>query len=283
MASLAGAADVDAGLFGTLKPWQVTFLVVAAPGILVFGLVLLVREPERRDTLRSPSVAVNEKFAPFVRRHAAVYLPLVFGFAVFAIVTYGYILWVPATFMRTWGWTASEVGSVYGAIILICGISGMLISGILADLLYSRGRQYGALYVTLVAGVGLLLSNAAFALAQDARLAWVCVGATTFLLGAPIALAPSILLPITPNRMRGQVVALGSMAITLVGLGAGPTLIAAVTNKVLADESRIQVALGWVACSAAAVGCMLLLTAIREYRVLVGSDDQLPPGAGNVH
>lgn len=274
MASVAGATEVDAGLLGMMKPWQLTFLVVAAPGVLVFALMLLIEEPERREILALPGITTGEAFSTFFRRHAAVFFPLILGFAAFAIVTYGYILWVPATFMRTWGWTAGEVGSVYGTIILLCGVGGMLLSGSLADLLFARRRRHGALIVALVAGVGLLLSNAAFALAPNAALAWACVGATTFLLGAPIALAPSILLPITPNRMRGQIVALGSVAITLVGLGAGPTLIAAVTNELLADESRIQAALGWVACSATGVGCLLLLAALRPYRVIVGSDNR---------
>ena len=64
LAMIAGSAVVrlvsDAGpvtlpLLGTLFPWQLTFFVVALPGILVLAGMATVREPERRDHLAEPA------------------------------------------------------------------------------------------------------------------------------------------------------------------------------------------------------------------------------------
>lgn len=54
MDDLLARGPIAVPLLGTLAPWQLTFLVVAAPGILLTGLMLLVREPSRRDI--APSV-----------------------------------------------------------------------------------------------------------------------------------------------------------------------------------------------------------------------------------
>lgn len=280
MASVSVEGAVLIGTFGPFQAWQLAFLAVAAPGILVFGLMLMVREPPRREVGAAPvplDAVAPARLADFLRTRVRVHAPLILGFAVIAIVTYSHVVWLPAAFIRAWGWTSSQIGSAYGLVILTCGVAGMLISGALADWLVDRGHQRGALSVSIAASFGLIGSNTALAFAPSADVALVAAAITTFLLGMPIALAPSIILTVTPNRFRGQLVSITSLAITLVGLGLGPTLVAVCTEQVLNDPRATNVALGAVSAAAAFFGCILLQLAYHPYQAMFpGTELRLP-------
>ena len=45
----AGRDTIDVFLLGSIAPWQLTFIVVALPGIIITALLLTVREPERKN------------------------------------------------------------------------------------------------------------------------------------------------------------------------------------------------------------------------------------------
>lgn len=170
---------------------------------------------------------------------------------------------MPAVFVRTWGWSATEIGLAYGAIILACGIPGMLLSGVLADVL-AKGSSLQAPIRVAVAGALLAgLCAALLGWADAPVLALAALGGATFFVAAPIALGPAILLPITPNRLRGQVAAISMLCFNLVGMGLGPLLVAVLNDQVFADEGLIKRSVSIVTAGAAALGAGLLWTARR--------------------
>ena len=44
-----GYGQIELTLVGSVQPWQIVFFVVGLPGLLVAGLALLMREPDRGD------------------------------------------------------------------------------------------------------------------------------------------------------------------------------------------------------------------------------------------
>jgi MFS family permease len=280
MAASADVATVSLGVLGALRPWQLTFVVVAAPGVLVFLLMLLVREPPRSELgSRSEEAVADAPLGPLLRRHGRIYLGLMAGFGVIAIVTYGYVIWLPAAFMRSWGWSTGEVGLTYGSLILTCGIGGVLAAGALADRLRAAGARSAALDLAIGGAALLCISCLVFAFTGNALIAWAAVAVTTFALGAPIALAPSVLLAATPNRARGQIISMTTLAITLIGLGLGPSMIAVTARSVLGDENQLRLALALVSSVAAGLGALLLWSTRAAFRAMLTPAAGVPAGA----
>lgn len=260
-------------LLGSFKPWQAAFIFVALPGIPLVLLMLTVREPVRRGMKEAGSTAhAGTAPAPdwrYVLRHKRAYFPLLLAPGLTAMITFGVTAWLPATFIRQWGWTPGEIGPAYGVIILTFGIGGMLVSGFLADHLTARGKLVGSILISLVATSVLIVTGVALAFAPSAEVALVAVAVTTFFLGMPVALAPPILQAITPNQLRGQVTSIYLLLINLIGLGMGPFLVAFFTDFIFYDEQKVGLSLGLVSALAALLSAVCLARAIGPYRQLV--------------
>lgn len=274
------AGEVVFPLLGSFKPWQAAFIFVALPGIPLVALMYTVREPLRRGlasakaaaTAATPAAAAAP--APdlsHVFRNKRAFLPLLLAPGITAMITFGVTAWLPATFIRQWGWTPGEIGPAYGVIILTFGIGGMLISGFLADHLTARGKLVGSVVISLIATSVLVFTGLALAFAPSPTVALVAVAATTFFLGMPVALAPPILQAVTPNQLRGQVTSIYLLLINLIGLGMGPFLVAFFTDFVFHDEKLVGLSLGLVSAIAALLSVVCLASAIGPYRRLVAA------------
>ncbi|WP_080933045.1 spinster family MFS transporter, partial [Xanthomonas albilineans] len=204
-------------LLGSFRPWQAAFLLVALPGLAAIALMATVREPLRREqAVATPSARPD---LAHLRDNARIYIALFLANGVIAMVTFGITAWLPATFIRRWGWTPGEIGPAYGLIILTFGIAGMLFSGFLGDRLMVRGHRDVALRISLIGALLLSVSSGLFAFASGPWMALAAIALTTFLLGMPVALAPAILQAVTPNRLRGQVTSIYLLLVNLIGLG----------------------------------------------------------------
>ncbi|MGC4029985.1 MAG: MFS transporter [Steroidobacteraceae bacterium] len=263
------STEVAIWLLGDFKPWQAAFIYVALPGLLAIALILTVREPKRREIMAADAGKAEKVDLSFVFDNLRVYAPLFLACGVIAMITYGITAWLPATFIRQWGWTPGQVGLAYGVIILTCGIGGMVFSGFLADYYTSRGRAHAALSISLLATAVLIPAGLLFAAAPSPTVALVAVALTTFFLGMPVALAPPILQSITPNRLRGQVTSVYLLMISLIGLGMGPFLVAVFTDGIFRDESKVGLSLGLVSALAALLGTLCLALAAKPFRRLL--------------
>ncbi|WP_280189268.1 MFS transporter [Delftia sp. PS-11] len=278
------AGEVVFPLLGSFKPWQAAFIFVALPGIPLVALMYTVREPLRRGLAhaaagKAAQAAAAQPAGPapdlsYVLRHKRAFVPLLLAPGITAMITFGVTAWLPATFIRQWGWTPGEIGPAYGVIILTFGIGGMLLSGLLADHLTARGKLVGSVVISLAATAVLVLTGLALAFAPSPTVALVAVAATTFFLGMPVALAPPILQAVTPNQLRGQVTSIYLLLINLIGLGMGPFLVAFCTDFVLHDEKSVGLSLGLVSALAAALSVACLASAIGPYRRLVAATSE---------
>src|SRR3546814_15676937 len=99
-----------------VAPWQIVFVVVGLPGLLVAALfALTVREPPRRyapsESEQPPSFA---EVRDYVRRNARVFLPMFGGYAFLAVGGYAFSVWGPSSFMRLHGLSPAAVGLLFG-------------------------------------------------------------------------------------------------------------------------------------------------------------------------
>lgn len=266
----SGEAAVTLPLLGAVRPWQAAFIIVGLPGLLVAALMLTVREPSRKERGKAGGAvpSITDTFR-FVGSRATSILPIVIGFGINAILSYGLAAWVPTFFIRVHGWTAGEVALAYGTILLTAGCSGILIGGWLADRLTARGKPDGALRASLF-GMACVIPVVPFiGLGGTPALSLAALAWSSFFLGVPTGIAPAALHSITPNEYRGQVTALYLFAINLIGLGIGPTLVALATDHLFRSDLAVGHSLALVTGIASVVAFSFIAFARRGYGQLV--------------
>ncbi|RZJ38451.1 MAG: MFS transporter, partial [Brevundimonas sp.] len=123
-------------LLGVMAPWQQTFVLVGLPGLLIAALFLIVREPPRHGLVKADPKAGVLKFM-WARKKT--FYAMIIGFSIFGIAGISYLAWIPAVLIRGHGWTASQVGFTYGAVLLLAATPGVLVGGWLSDFLAARG------------------------------------------------------------------------------------------------------------------------------------------------
>jgi MFS family permease len=245
---------------GTVHPWQVTFFIVGLPGLLIALLMMTVREPVRRGRLSTTTVAIPvREVVHYVWERRRAYGCHITGIATFVMIVYGLNLWGPTYLIRTFGWSVGEAGWIFGAVMIGAGTAGLLVAGWVADAWVARGRIDAYIRIVLVTMVAIVPFVVALAFIDDPRLAVASLAIAVFFSAFQGGLGGGALQMMTPNEMRAQVMALYLFFSSLIGLGLGPTVVAAITDYVFADDAAIGRSLALTA----AVICPLAATILR--------------------
>ncbi len=266
--------EVTVPVLGTIQSWQLTFLIVAAPGVLVLALVSLIREPPRGGIAASTAASTPPRSSPadvarHMRAHWQAYAAIFAGFSILATLGYGTFMWVPTFFRRVHGWDYAQAGYVYGLIVLVFGTGGVLAGGWITDRLLRRGVRDANLRVALVSALVLLPFAVGFPLAPSGTLAVALLIPASLLGSMPFGVGLAALPVITPNSMRAQVTALYLFVANVVSLGFGPVLVALFTDRVFGSEAAVHYSLASVAVLAVGLGAPILALGLRPFRAAV--------------
>ncbi|MDO9489053.1 MAG: MFS transporter [Sphingomonadaceae bacterium] len=232
---------VDLPLVGTLQPWQMVFVMVGLPGVLVALLVATIREPKRREMAKGYAGAIPLRdVVAYVRQRWAVYTMLIGSVSLIGMLAIGVSLWYPTFLMRTYGMTTGEVGLYYGMLMLICGTVGTIAGGWISGLLVQRGSADANMRIVLVATVLKALPLIVGPLMPTATLALAFMAVGTLIGQASQGVMLAAIQDVTPNQMRGQVTSLTLLFVNLIGLGLGASFIAAITDFGFGDEGALR-------------------------------------------
>ena len=196
---------------GAMHGWQLTFLIVGLPGVLVAFLMLAtVREPVRRGVAADDagSIPLSDVVRYLWARRAA-YGGHILGVSIFIMVVYALNLWGPSYLIRTFGYSRPEAGWVFGV---------------------------------------------------------VMIGLAVFFSAFQGGLSGGTLQLMTPNRMRGQVTAVYQLVANLIGLGLGPTVVAATTDYVFGYDAAIGKSIALCAAILCPLGGFILWRALPRIR-----------------
>lgn len=265
-------------VFGAVFPWQVVFFYVGLPGLVVALLLLLVREPPRRDALRAHGVAVRLSLAAslaLVFRHRRAYLLICFGIACTAMVSYGLTAWVPTFFVRTFGWSIPQAGVRYGLVLVGSSIAGVLFGGWYADYLTRRGVVAGRLRIGLLTCVGCLLS-VFIPLISNPQLVLLALVLPSFATAMPMGAATAALQELMPNQVRALASSIFLFILNLVGLGLGPLLVALFTDYLFHDEGAIRYSLTLLLAVGGLLGTGCFVAALPAYRAALAANAAAP-------
>ena len=269
LALLAGGWIVEVAaqpgfVLGALHGWRVVFLVLGVSGVLFAAIFTTVREPIRRVSAPNIRVPLRQVWLQ-LRARGRAYGGICMGFCLMILVGAGTGAWIPTFFVRRFGWSLAEVGTYYGSAVLVFGTAGAWCGGWCAQTLRRRGLADANLRASVLGFVLLVPFAVAYPLVTDPRLAVALVAGFNFFAGFPFGGGYAALQEITPSRMRGQVAAIFTLLVNVIG-GLGPTVVALFTNYVFEDERALPKSLALTAAVAMPFGIAALWSAARHYR-----------------
>ena len=266
-------------LLSDLRDWQIVFFSIGLPGVLLSLLVLLtVREPLRRDRISASGRLSLGPTLALLRQNRRAYLCLMIGAVLNTLVVNAQIGWLPTLFIRVHGWKASDVGTTLGLLGLPCGVSSALSAGFVMSWLYKRGRIDAPIFAVLTQSLVWATFGTMTALAPSAALSLVAYACTSLVSIWASTAAVTGLSQITPNEMRGQVVALYMVMTGLVALTLGGLSVGLLSDHVFTAPCGVAPSLAVVYLSCGVVSAVLLLygraafaVAAERARVWTGS------------
>jgi MFS family permease len=226
--------------FGTAEPWHMVLFMVGAPGLILSLLVFTFSEPPRAAARKHH--AEPGDLIPFIRTNRDLLLRLLIAFSLLSVCSNGLTAWVPSFIERRFGMEPIEYGSAL-SLISVVAAGGLVLKGAIVDHLYQRGmrdahiRFYSWLLISMVPLVLtiFLLNNAIVFLVLYGIVQLIAVPFVVYQ-AATVSL-------IAPPHLRGRLAAIFLFSYTMTGLGAGPMLIAGLTDFVLRDEAKIGISL----------------------------------------
>lgn len=265
------AGPVELPLLGWHEPWQLMFIYVGLPGLLIALLILTIREPVRREFIASGikpvASPINKTLAHLASRWRAFFV-LFFALSGLAIMAYGIGFWIPEFLRRTYLLTPEELGfwiQWRGVIVIVFGLLGVLIGGWMSDYFQARYED-GYVRVCLVSFVVMAIGYCSFTLMPTPQLAVLALIPATLGAAAPTAAGAAAVVAIAPPTMRAQVVALYYFVLNAVGFFIGPTAVALVTDFYFADESQLRYSMFVVATVVSVICAALLIYNLPHFR-----------------
>ncbi|MBP1608517.1 MAG: major facilitator superfamily 1 [Acidobacteria bacterium] len=268
--SLANTAGTTLPILGKIAGWQITFLIVGLPGILVALLALTIREPRRKNMLlTAEGKPVKTSFKEAMRQirlrwqsFVGISAGMIFQCTCNAAVG----IWVPNYFLRVHHWTGAQTGKALAFIMILFACSGMYFGGFLSDRWQQRGVLDGPIRVALLSGAGILLFMTPATLVPNPYVSLALLAVGMFLLTFPMGTSVAALQLIFPNQIRGQVAALFLFVLNLTGGSMGPLLPGVLNDHVFHNENMVGVSLAITLGVASVLMLVAFSLTMRPYR-----------------
>ena len=260
---IGATAPLIPGL-GRVAPWRALFLLCAVPGIVLAVLVARIREPARAPSVVRPLSALKTATSVLYTNRSA-YVPVTLATACIIVLSQTQAAWVPLFYARAFHLEPGQAAMTVGLIFLVTAPAGQWLGGLLIDHLRARGMPAAPHLVQ--AACAVLCIPAAMIFCTSAHIGGSEAAYTVFNL-LVFAATPSGLTAwqlLTPERSRGLIVALLVAVVTLVGVGAGPVVVGALTDRLFGDEGALGISLLLVIVAAGVVGCLAALSGRRAF------------------
>jgi MFS family permease len=263
--ALGGAMTVTLPVLGQIASWRLVFIIFALPGVLVTMLVATIREPARRGLA---AIGERPRFLPYLKRNAAVYGQIYAASSANQLFIYAFLFWGPLVFVRKYHMSPADVGIMSGSMLLVGGLVGGLAGGILSDAFLKRFPGQGRILLLCALIPIQIACVALFSFGGTLLLAIVAFAGIKVM--SPFVWGPIYVLlqDLSPNQMRGQVMALQGLLTSLIGTSLGPMSVAFVTDRVFHNEAMVGVSLLMVGFPALVASLLLAILAMRSHRRL---------------
>jgi len=265
----SGLGTFSLPLIGSLAPWQLTFMLVALPGLCMALLLPLLTEPARSERLTSGNEAMSWRAArDFIWPRRGLFGAYLLGAPFVVLVLYALQAWVPSLLIRVHGLEIVQAGRYYGAIALLAGSAGVLSGPVMSRYLARRGHGGRAPLLTALFSTLLLIPTlVAAGLANSLTGALALISLASYWVTFPLALFATGLQNASPNELRGLMAGCFVLSTNLIGLALGPASVALVSDFVFQDSQAVGKSLALVGAVFLPMAALLIwrgLTAVEN-------------------
>jgi len=260
------APPVTWPIIGELFAWQLTFIYVGAPGVLVVLLMFTIKEPRRQRPDSGAGSSGGRELLGFYRNHWRTFLSHHAGFTFLVLAGYAFVFWTPSIFERVHHVPAEQAAQVFGIIFIVAGTAGTLSAAWVARKLMDRGRSDAIILTTIFGSIGLIVAIALTQLAPTAFWAYVAYVPAMFLVNSPFGLAQAALPVITPAPLRARVAAVYLM-VGAIGNALGPPITGWISDTLFPGTDGLRWSLLSVTTIAGGIGVGFLAYGRRHYGV----------------
>lgn len=260
-----GAADLPllGHWFASRHDWQNVFILCGLVGLPVALLSLLIAEPARQTEIGTEAPLPIGRALQHLREKRRFFLPMLAGMACFFVLSNALTAWLPSLLRQQFGWSPVQTGHALGRTIMVSALLGNLAGGALAKQLRARGRLDATL-LTIVTGLCVVApASLATPLLGSEAATMASVGLLYFGIATTTAVVMLTYVEVTPNRLRGQVVALYLLICNIIGLTLGPVSVGWLMDSQFATLSTPANSLAAV-CVATAIPALLLVLLARS-------------------
>lgn len=260
---LAGGTLLGAYI-AALVDWRTAFIVMGVAGIVLAPIFKYMVRDLPRPATAAKATPVSAVF-PILAKKPAFWL-MAFAASFSSLCGYGLALWTPSILMRSFGFDLITTGQFMGSILLVGGVAGVFAGGWFADRLGGKDRGW---YAKLPA-IAWAITVPTFAfglLSSSSTMAWALLlipNALNILWLGPVTTAVQHLVP---REMRATASASFLLINNLIGLGAGPLLMGALSDALKSSYGIESLRYAAVACLVFyGLAAALMLFAVRPLR-----------------
>ena len=256
-------------LLGELSAWQMTFLVVSLPGLLLVAIMATIKEPFRHGMITRDGKEVESGLGAtrdFFMKHFKAYAIMFLGFGLAGAMAIGFFAWTTPLFNRIHGWETAQIGLTFGSIIMVMGTLGIILGGAVADKLLQKGQQHAYLKVAIWAVMGATVFAGSAAMVPNPYLAFALLCPAVACFGMPVALAPAAVNYITPNQFRGQAIAIYIFVVGMINNVIGPISVGVLNDYLFKDPMAINLSMLTIAIVFGTISSLILAWSIKHYK-----------------
>ncbi|QGP80113.1 MFS transporter [Sphingobium sp. CAP-1] len=250
--------------------WQLTFIIVGAPGLLLALVMLgMIRDPRVHGgpggaaATAVPSVV---EVMRFLAGNRAIFLPHMVGYTLAAMTLFSLLSWSPAYLMRVFALTPGESGLRLGWVAIFAAGGGVLASGAIMDRLTRSGGKDAPFRTGIIGALGAVPPLVLLPWAASVDQATILLAIAFFFASFPMPPSTAVMQIVAPPSMRSRVSALFLGVNSLIGMGVSSALVGLANDRWFGGPQGTGHSLALVAAGAALLAVVVLSRGLGPFR-----------------
>ena len=217
------------GILSSKYGWQMTFILLGLPGVLV-GLIIWLTMDDKFRTKSAVAILSEDKnsdsvfFSIKALLTQNTYRNIMIGLALGGFGNYGIVQWLPSFLIRSHNVSMDEIGVVYGMVVGLATVFGTLAGAIFAPKLIAKDQKWEVMWAAYCYLLVIPIFISCF-LVTDINLSLILLFAGLFLSTSGTGPSFAGIQSIAGPKVKATAVALTMLAIAIIGQGFGPLII----------------------------------------------------------
>jgi len=271
--AIGSATDLQRSLpqlLGGYSQWHIVFFMVGVPGVVLAAVMALtLREPLRRGAVTVPErISLGPLWRELLTNRTALTAVMV-GTIMNVMIVNAQLAWFPTLFERVYHWAPARTATALAVLGLPLGVLSAVTAGWAMSTFAKWGRRDGPLLIMMLQCGSWALFGTLKCLAPTPTVSLGLHMLTSLTATWALTAAFTALNEVTPNQLRGQIVAVYSLLTALVGIALGPGLVGVLSDHVFTSPGGIAPSLAVINFTGGTIGVATLLLGRRGFELAV--------------